>query len=212
MNNKISLCLICQNEEEVIERCLSHIYKYVDEINIVDGGSIDNTLKIIDKFKEEHESEVLRVNIIQKPFEQHFANQKNEALKLATMDWILWIDPDEIYEDDFLKSLNRLIEFANQNKIEAYEFPRKTKIDGYLHNIVDQDCQTRMWKNKIGAHFTGRIHESPTGFGRKEKANLWILHFKSQEQQQKDNEGYWDMGQQPPLGWNKVDGKWIKNG
>lgn len=46
----LSLCMIVKNEEKNLERCLESIKDIVDEIIIVDTGSIDNTLKIAEKY------------------------------------------------------------------------------------------------------------------------------------------------------------------
>ena len=46
----ISLCMIVKDEENTLERCLNSIYDIVDEIIIVDTGSIDETKKIAAKF------------------------------------------------------------------------------------------------------------------------------------------------------------------
>ncbi|HIE72708.1 MAG TPA: glycosyltransferase, partial [Flavobacteriales bacterium] len=43
--NKISVSIITKNEGSNIERCLESI-KWVDEIIVVDSGSIDKTLEI----------------------------------------------------------------------------------------------------------------------------------------------------------------------
>ena len=40
---KISLCMIVRDEEHVLERCLESIADIVDEIVIVDTGSVDQT-------------------------------------------------------------------------------------------------------------------------------------------------------------------------
>lgn len=42
----ISLCMIVKNAEETLARCLDSVKDIVDEINIVDTGSTDKTVKI----------------------------------------------------------------------------------------------------------------------------------------------------------------------
>ena len=39
----ISLCMIVKNEERILERCLDSLQGIVDEIIIVDTGSVDGT-------------------------------------------------------------------------------------------------------------------------------------------------------------------------
>ncbi|MGQ0415317.1 glycosyltransferase, partial [Bacillus sp. HC-TM] len=40
----ISLCMIVRDEEETIARCLDTVEKIVDEIIVVDTGSVDRTI------------------------------------------------------------------------------------------------------------------------------------------------------------------------
>ena len=49
---KISLCMIVRDEEEVLERCLESIADCVDEIVIVDTGSVDRTKEIAQRFTD----------------------------------------------------------------------------------------------------------------------------------------------------------------
>ena len=48
----ISLCMIVRNEEDVLERYLKSIADVVDEIIIVDTGSVDKTKEIAKKFTD----------------------------------------------------------------------------------------------------------------------------------------------------------------
>ena len=68
-------------------------------------------------------------------------------------------------------------------------------------NLFDHDYQIRFWKNGSGIHYDGKIHEGVTGFDNSLMLNVWIIHSKTGEMQQKDNELYWRMGQQMPPHW-----------
>lgn len=46
----ISLCMIVRDEEETIARCLDTVEKIVDEIIVVDTGSVDRTKEIVEKY------------------------------------------------------------------------------------------------------------------------------------------------------------------
>ena len=46
----ISLCMIVRDEEETIARCLETVEKIVDEIIVVDTGSVDRTKEIVEKY------------------------------------------------------------------------------------------------------------------------------------------------------------------
>ena len=46
----ISLCMIVKDEEETLKRCLESVKNLVDEIIIVDTGSIDRTKEVALKY------------------------------------------------------------------------------------------------------------------------------------------------------------------
>lgn len=91
----ISLCMIVKNEEDVIARCLNSVKDIVDEIIIVDTGSTDNTKEIVKDFT----NKVFDFNWI-----NDFSAARNYSFSKATMDYILWLDADDvILEEDRIK-------------------------------------------------------------------------------------------------------------
>ncbi len=67
---KVSIIIPCLNEEKTIDTVLQAIHdqdfpKKVLEIVIADGGSVDNTLSIIEKFREIHPD--LSITVIPNP-------------------------------------------------------------------------------------------------------------------------------------------------
>ncbi|KAB1434234.1 glycosyltransferase family 2 protein [Candidatus Galacturonibacter soehngenii] len=94
----ISLCMIVKNEEDVIERCLNSVSPFVDEIIVVDTGSTDKTKELVTKFTEK---------IYDFKWTDDFSAARNFAFDKATMDYILWLDADDIILpkdcDKFLK-------------------------------------------------------------------------------------------------------------
>jgi len=47
---EVTLCALTLNEEDLIEKCLSHHANYVNYIVIVDGGSSDKTVDIAQEY------------------------------------------------------------------------------------------------------------------------------------------------------------------
>ncbi len=64
----ISLCMIVRDEEDTIGRCLDAVEKIVDEIIIVDTGSIDRTKEIVAQYTS---------NIYDFPWINDFAAARN---------------------------------------------------------------------------------------------------------------------------------------
>ncbi|ENK1242716.1 glycosyltransferase [Clostridium botulinum] len=86
----ISLCMIVKNEEETLYKCLDSVKDFVQEIIIVDTGSIDSTKEIASKYTE---------NICDFSWCNDFSKARNFSISKASSDWILVLDADEIITD-----------------------------------------------------------------------------------------------------------------
>ena len=98
-----SAAIICLNEAACIDKCLESLGGFA-EIVVVDSGSTDETLRIIDEF-------ALRgfpIKLFRQPW-LGYARQKQFALDQATLPWILSIDADEWVDDDLRAALPGLL-------------------------------------------------------------------------------------------------------
>jgi tetratricopeptide (TPR) repeat protein len=82
----ISLCMIVKDEADNLPGCLESAKDCVDEIVVVDTGSLDATPTIAQQFGAKVKSVEWR---------QDFADVRNQAIAEATQDWILVLDADE---------------------------------------------------------------------------------------------------------------------
>lgn len=83
----VSLCMIVRDEAEHLARCLHSAKPVVDEIIIVDTGSIDCSKEIARAFG---------AKVIEQAWENDFSKARNRALAEATQDRILVLDGDEV--------------------------------------------------------------------------------------------------------------------
>ena len=102
LNKKISIIIPVYNAEKYLKCCLDSIlnqsYKNL-EIIIINDGSTDNSLKVIEEYKKNDNRIIL---ISQK--NQGVSKSRNNGLELATGDYIMFIDPDDwIHVSSFLK-------------------------------------------------------------------------------------------------------------
>lgn len=86
----ISACMIVKNEEQIIERCLKCIQPIVDEIIIVDTGSVDQTKEIARQYTDK---------IYDFTWVNDFAKARNFSFSKASMDYIYVADADEIIDE-----------------------------------------------------------------------------------------------------------------
>ena len=172
-NNKIiSLCMIVKDEELVLERCLKSVKNLVDEIIVVDTGSIDNTKNIAKKFTE---------NVFEFEWVNDFSLARNFAFSKATSKYIMWLDADDIVPQKTVKELLKI-----KNKLSAdtymlkYQMPisPKNNFSFYRERIV-KNCGYAKWH--------GAVHECIIPFGKIEYLNLNIIHKKEKVANPKRN-------------------------
>lgn len=150
MKNKkkqtLSLCMIVKNEERFIAGCLESVKEIVDQIVILDTGSTDKTLEIAQKYNAE---------IHHFKWCDDFSKARNESIKYAVSDWILWLDADERLT--FSSSRQLLKELVKGRKPVIYQVQINNKTtdaaSAYLSTAY------RLFTNKRGIAFKGRIHE-----------------------------------------------------
>ncbi len=94
----ISLCMIVKNEEMHIARCLDSVAGLVEEIIIVDTGSVDRTVEIVSDYTS---------NVYSYPWTDDFSDARNYSFSKASMDYCMWMDADDILQetekDNFLR-------------------------------------------------------------------------------------------------------------
>lgn len=83
----ISLCMIVKNEEGVLARCLESVRGIADEIIIVDTGSTDKTKEIASRYTP---------RIYDFAWVDDFAKARNFAFSKASLEYVLWLDADDI--------------------------------------------------------------------------------------------------------------------
>jgi glycosyltransferase involved in cell wall biosynthesis len=141
----ISLSMIVKNEERYLKGCLESAAPFVDEIIILDTGSTDSTIAIAESFG---------AKVFHFPWDGNFSHARNESLRHATKDWILYLDADE-----------RLLNGAEMralvpvNSVIAYNVSIRSK--HILHSgTVDQVNQyQRFFRRHPKIFFEGVVHE-----------------------------------------------------
>lgn len=143
----ISAMIITLNEEKNLERALQSIKNLVNEIIVVDSGSIDETLKIAEKFG---------ARVFLRKFD-NFANQKNWALEKTSSKWILSLDADEEIPNELAQEIKQAIK---NDQIAGYRFGRKNIILGkeIKYSRWSPDKHIWLWQKALGK-WVGKVHE-----------------------------------------------------
>ena len=97
---KLSVVLAVRNEEENLPRCLESVKDIANEIIVVDEYSTDRTREIAEK---------LGAKVYLEPHHDIFHITKQKALDMATGDWILQLDADEVVTNELANEIKIVI-------------------------------------------------------------------------------------------------------
>jgi glycosyltransferase involved in cell wall biosynthesis len=105
---RVSLCVICGNEQEHIVTMLSSFRHFFDEFSLVraiGAKEPDATIELAATWCRENGKVMLSTDYCNGPGAERwdhvdsFANARNAAFKLASGDWLIWADCDDVLED-----------------------------------------------------------------------------------------------------------------
>ncbi|HYA63694.1 MAG TPA: glycosyltransferase family 2 protein [Candidatus Sulfotelmatobacter sp.] len=164
--NRISVCIVVQNEQENLPRVLQSAKEIADEIIVVDGGSTDRTQEV---------ARQTGASVFYRQFTNH-ADQKNYAASLASNDWIFLLDADEELSKELKESLQ---EWKTQApKFVVYEMARLTWYLGAWihHSRWYPDWQRRLYR-RDKAGFSGVIHSAVRYDGAIGRLRGNLLHY-----------------------------------
>jgi glycosyltransferase involved in cell wall biosynthesis/2-polyprenyl-3-methyl-5-hydroxy-6-metoxy-1,4-benzoquinol methylase len=143
----VSVCMIVKDEENMLHRCLKSVQPFANEIIINDTGSTDSTLEIA----KQYDAKIIHGK---SPLEIGFDEARNESIKHAKSDWILWLDADE----EVIDNVN-ILKYLRPNIFQGYSIRQH-------HFTVDAgdtkiDTPIRLFRNGRTIRFYGFVHEHP---------------------------------------------------
>ena len=168
----ITLCMIVKNEEEVLHQCLSSVKEICDEIIIVDTGSTDKTKEIAKGFTEK---------VFDFPWINDFSAARNFAFSHATMDYILWLDADDILRKEDLQKFKNLKKKLDLS-IDAVSMIYHTAFDEY-GNPTFSFRRNRLVKRENNFKWIGPVHEYLEVGGNIFTTDIAITHRKNDKSQ-----------------------------
>ena len=118
----LSAAVICLNEAACIGKCLESL-RDCAEIVVLDSGSSDGTLAIVEDFARRG----FPIRLIRQAW-LGYAQQKQLALDLTTQPWVFSIDADEWFDEDLRASLPRLM--AADESVAGWKVRRSLTLYG----------------------------------------------------------------------------------
>jgi glycosyltransferase involved in cell wall biosynthesis len=140
---RLSVVIICFNEEKNIERCLRSVTSVADEIVVLDSFSTDRTESICRQYG---------VRFFQHRFDGHI-QQKNRAISYANYPHVLSLDADEALDDNLRASI---LKVKQDFRFQGYYMNRLTNYCGHWvkHCGWYPDRKLRLWDSRKG-HWAG---------------------------------------------------------
>ncbi|HTE20199.1 MAG TPA: glycosyltransferase, partial [Armatimonadota bacterium] len=143
----VSLCVIARDEAARIQRCLASAREVVDEIVVVDTGSVDDTAAL---------AEAAGARVFHCPWCDDFAAARNAALDRATGEWILRLDADEELLPESVPLVREVT--ARDDVLAAYVYGQQVESESQTGGFIEMR-HLRLWRDHPRVRYVGRIHE-----------------------------------------------------
>ncbi len=142
----LSAAIIVRDEAEFLDGCLESLRGLVDEIVVVDTGSVDASVEVARRHG---------AVIGHEPWQDDFATPRNRSLDLASGRWILYIDADERVRADDPEAVRRQLEIDDEHVSLRVRFVPRVNWTPYR--------EFRLWRHRPDIRFVGAMHETMLG-------------------------------------------------
>lgn len=170
---KISIIIATFNAAKTLQRCLDSIVPQMTtetELIIVDGGSKDDTNKIVDSFGDK-----ISVHISEP--DKGIYDAWNKGVKHAKGDWVMFVGADDVLLPD---ALSKYISAINSTQdIDSYDYicahNEYVDMNGKLLKILGDDPKWSKMRRGMAAAHVASLHSRHNLF---EKIGGYNLRFK----------------------------------
>ena len=163
--NNLSVVITTYNSEETVQRCLDSV-GFADEIVVLDSFSEDNTMTILEQAGA----------VIKQQKFKGFAQQKQDAINMASHRWILLLDSDEYLSESAQQAIkNWQSEAADA---QGYSLPRIEWVFWrWSHRWVRHNRFLRLFDKQHMRIEERLVHESVTVDGTASAIDAPIMHY-----------------------------------
>lgn len=163
---ELSLCMIVRDEEQSLGRCLESVRGAVDEIVILDTGSVDGTREVARRFTD---------RVYDYVWQDDFAAARNASFSYARKPFILWLDADDVLESTEREKLIALKARLDE-RVDAVMMPYHCACDenGEPALIFERE---RIVRRGAGFVFSGVVHEAMAVSGNVIHEDIIVRHM-----------------------------------
>jgi tetratricopeptide (TPR) repeat protein len=161
--------MIVRNESVHLDACLASAAGLADELVVVDTGSSDDTPDIARRYG---------ARMFEFPWCDDFAAARNESIRHARGDWILWLDADDRIPARGHAELRKLLKSLPSENVAYLMTVLCPGPDG---GPMSQAAHARLFRNRPDVRWRNRVHEQivsaiERGGGRLQPTDIAIVH------------------------------------
>lgn len=147
---KLSACYIVRNEAEELARSIASLEHAYDELIVVQTVEDAAVHAVAARYGA-------RTHLV--PWQDNFSLPRNEALRLAQGDWILFLDADESFREagDVRARIEEII--SRHPAAEGILLPC-SNIESATGEEVTRDLSLRLFRHAADIIYRGRVHEN----------------------------------------------------
>ncbi|MDE7301462.1 MAG: glycosyltransferase family 2 protein, partial [Clostridia bacterium] len=160
----LSICMIVKDEEATLARCLDCVKNLADELIIVDTGSVDKSVEIARRYTDK---------VYFFDWCDDFAAARNFSFSMATGDYVMWLDADDVITDD---NVEKLSELKQRDDFDVAFVKYAAAFDGDVP--IMEYYRERVVRRALNLQWEGAVHEAIVPIGRVIYSDARIDHRK----------------------------------
>ncbi len=163
---KVSVCITVLNEEDSIVRLLDALFKQSlkpDEIIIVDGGSIDSTVALIESYQKINKK--LKVKLLKERSSR--SKGRNLSIEIAKNNVVAITDAGCVPQKDWLKNIVRPFQNKADVSVGFYKMSYKNsfqKAESLYLGVLPKNFDANFLPSTRSVAFTKKVWEEVGGF------------------------------------------------
>lgn len=157
---KVSILLPVYSVEDYIERCARSLFSqtYEDlEFVFVDDCSQDHSIDVVEKVIKDYPQRGGQLKIVRHQQNKGVAGTRNTALNNASGDFVMWVDPDDYIESDFVHNLMLKQRETNADVVvggydscyvngkNPHYVSNENIVSEYLKKVLRRETSTALW-------------------------------------------------------------------
>lgn len=137
---KVSICIPCYNEEELVVKCLDSIPERDDvEIIVTEDCSTDNTYQVLQQYVKDHPNKIIKLFHNEENMGHGYS--VNVCQDNATGDWLMELGSDDyLFTDSFSMFIDKYLD---------------PKYDLVYFNLIDNEG--RIFRSTAGHKYVGAV-------------------------------------------------------